>query len=85
MNGYGGGKGREGEREKGSCGEGERANGYGLMVERLRRRGVDGWARPCQHRRWARLGSACPRQQGCVCVCVNVRGRVRDREKMRVL
>ena len=44
MNGYGGGKGREGERKKGSCGEGERADGYGLTVERLRRRGVDGWA-----------------------------------------
>ena len=47
MNGHGGGKGREGEREKGSCGEGERADGYGLTVERSRRRGVDGWARPC--------------------------------------
>ena len=42
MNGYGGGKGREGERKKGFCGEGERADGYGLMVERSRRRGVDG-------------------------------------------
>ena len=69
MNGYGGGKGRKGEREKGSCGEGERADGYGLMVERSRRRGVDGWARPCQRCRWARLGSACLHWQGCVCVC----------------
>ena len=42
MNGYRGGKGREGERKKGSCGEGERADGYGLTVERSRRRGVDG-------------------------------------------
>ena len=64
-----------GEREKGSCGEGERADGYGLTVERLRR-GVDGWAG---------LGYARRRRRGCVCVCVNVRGRVRDREKMRVL
>ena len=56
MNGYGGGKGREGEREKGSCGEGERADGYGLTVERSRRRGVDGWARPRWRRRWAGLG-----------------------------
>ena len=58
MNGHGGGKGREGEREKGSCGEGERADGYGLTVERSRRRGADGWARPRQRRRWAGLGWA---------------------------
>ena len=78
MNGYGGGKGREGEREKGSCGEGERADRYGLMVERSRRRGVDGWARarPRRRRRWAGLGSASSqgsarrRRRGCVCVCV---------------
>ncbi|KAF3961709.1 hypothetical protein CMV_013704 [Castanea mollissima] len=76
MNGYRGGK---GEREKGSCGEGEKADGYG-------RRGVDGWARPHRRRCWARprrcsarLGSARRRPRGCV--CVNVRGRVRDREK----
>ena len=42
MNGYGGGKGREGEREKGSCDEGERADRYGLMVERSRRRAING-------------------------------------------
>ena len=85
MNGYGGGKGREGEREKGSCGEGERADGYGLTVERLRRRGVDGWARPHWRRCWAGSGSARRRWRGCVCVCVRERerGRVRDREKMR--
>ena len=75
----------KGERKKGSCGEGERADGYGLTVERSRRRGVDGWARPRQRRCWARLGFACRCRWGCVCVCVNVRGRVRDREKMRVL
>ena len=85
MNGYGGGKGREGEREKGSCGEGERADGYGLTVERSRRRGVDGWAWPRRRHHWARLGFACRCRWGCVCLCVNVRGRVRDREKMRVL
>ena len=50
-----------GEREKGSCGEGERANGYGSMVKRANgygRRGVDGWARPHRHHRWAGLGSS---------------------------
>ena len=85
MNGYGGGKGREGEREKGSCGEGERANGYGLMVERSSRRGVDGWAWPRRCHHWAGLGSARRHRRGCVfvCVSVNVRGCVRDREKMR--
>ena len=38
-----------GEREKESCGEGERADGYGSTVERVDgygRRGVDGWAWP---------------------------------------
>ena len=57
-----------GEREKGSCGEGERADGYGLTVERSRRRGVDGWARPRRRRRWAGLGSTHRRRRGCVCV-----------------
>ena len=82
MNGYGGGKGREGEREKGSCGEGERADGYGSTVERADgygRRGVDGWAQPHWRRRWAGLGSTrhvgvgldSARQcwRGCVCEC----------------
>ena len=72
-----------GEREKGSCGEGERADGYGLTVERLRRKGVDGWAWPRRRHYWAGLGSARQRRRGCVCVSVNVRGRMRDREKMR--
>ena len=81
---YGGGKVREGEREKGSCGEGERADGYGLTVERSRRRGVNGWARRRRRRRWAGLGSARRRRRGGVCVCVNVRGRVRAREKFCV-
>ena len=85
-----------GEREKGSCGEGERVDGNGSTVERANgygRRGVNGWARPHQHCRWAGLGwagliligvglgSARRHQWGCV--CVNVRGSVRDREKMR--
>ena len=42
-----------GEREKGSCGEGERADAYGSTVER-----VDGWAQPHWRRRWAGLGWA---------------------------
>ena len=61
-----------GEREKGSCGEGERADGYGLTVERSRRRGVDGWAQPRRRRRWAGLGWALLVDAGgvvCVCVC----------------
>ena len=63
-----------GEREKGSCGEGERADAYGSTVER-----VDGWAQPHWRRRWAglgstrhvgaRLGSARRRRRGCVCEC----------------
>ena len=40
-----------GKREKGSCGEGERADGYG-------RRGVDGWARRHRRHYWAGLGSS---------------------------
>ena len=70
MNGYGGGKGREGERKKRSCGEGERADGYGLTVERSRRKGVDDWAWPRRRHHWAGLGSARWRRRGCVCVCV---------------
>ena len=50
-----------GEREKGSCGEGERVDGYGSTVKRANgygRRGVDGWARPHRHHRWVGLGSS---------------------------
>ena len=79
MNGYGGGKGRKGERGKGSCGEGERADGYGLTVERSRRKGADGWAQPLRPRRWAGLCSSTLAGL-CVCVCVNVRDLVRDRK-----
>ena len=67
MNGYGGGKGREGEREKGSCDEGERADRYGLMVERSRRRGVVGLWCSASALGWAGIdGTGC--QKLCVCV-----------------
>ena len=64
-----------GEREKGSCGEGKRADGYWLTVERSRRRGVDGWAWPRRRHHWAGLGWALlvgADEVVCVCVCVCV-------------
>ena len=52
-----------GEREKGSCGEGERA---------------DGWARPRRRRCWAGLYSSAPAGL-CVCVNVRGRVRDREK------
>ena len=63
----------KGEREKGSCGGGEKADGYGSVVERADgygRRGVDGWAGLGSTRHvGAGLGSARRRWRGCVCEC----------------
>ena len=82
MNGYLGGKGREGERILWWGRESQWVWVDGREIEEERGRWL-GSASSTSSLGWAGLGSACRGQQGCV--CVNVRGHVRDREKMRVL